>query len=188
MVTYFPVGIFRGFDRIQNDRYMAHTFVGLPGGIISAELEIGLRAHAGLATNDTINLEFLNPGFKWGKYIKDLPLLPGGTPIGSWPNGSSNVFKLDLDDLEPSGALVTSVLAQLADGKLDVFLQDDTAVDYMVLHVEACCDATGIPADINIDGVVNFEDMVYIAKYWLTGTTPEPEETPGGDEHDEHDH
>jgi hypothetical protein len=172
MTTYYFPSTLRGFDRIQNNKWFGHTFVGIPAGIVGAELEIGLKAHADLATNDTINLSFLNPGYKWGKYLKDLPLLPGGTPIGSWPNGSTSVFKLDLDNLLPSGTLVTSVLDQMAGGKLDVFLQDDTAVDYMILRVKSCCDATGIPGDIDHDFDVDVFDFAIMSKFWMIGTLP----------------
>ena len=172
LVTAFGPG-FRGFDQILSNRRFGHTFTNLTPNILAAELEIGLRAGTDIPTNDTIALEFLNPTFRWAKRIEDLPIIPPGTgaPIGAWPVGTMQVFILDLDDLPPSTASVTSVLADMADGDLDVYIQDDTAVNYMILRLEVCCD-WGIPGDSDNDGDVDLSDVVIMALHWLWGVKP----------------
>jgi hypothetical protein len=161
-------GPFRKFDQIIPNRQFGHTFTGLPPNILDAELEIGLRAGFGYSVNDALYLEFLNPSFRWAKRISDLPPNPpgSGTPIGSWFAGTSQVFVLDLDDLPPSTASVTSVIGDMADGDLDVYIQDDTAVNYMILRYKVCCKET-IPGDTNHDWIVNFKDIAIAGNHWL---------------------
>ena len=73
---------------------------------------------------------------------------------------------LDLGNLPPSTGSVTSVLGDMADGDLDVYIQDDTAVDYIILRYWRCCEKS-IPGDINLDGIVNFIDISVAADNWL---------------------
>lgn len=158
----------RGFDTVKSNLRFAHTFTGLPPAITGAELEIGLRAHLDIPTNDSIAIEYLNPSFRWSKKISDLPTLPPGnaTPIGAWPAGTSQVFILDLDDLPASVSGVTSVIGDMSNGTLDIYIQDDTAVDYMVLRLKLCCDDS-IPGDNDNDGDVDLVDFSIMTRNWL---------------------
>ena len=54
----------------------------------------------------------------------------------------------------------------MADGDLDVYIQDDTAVDYIILRYWLCCKET-IPGDTNHDWVVNFLDIAISGLHWL---------------------
>ena len=172
LFTAFPPGSWRKFGQIVPDKRFGHTFTELPSEIVAAELEICLRAGRDIPIDDELHLEFLNdptPTFAWGKTIKDLPLTPGGTPIGSWDEGDIETFTLDLGNLLPSAAGVTSVLGKLEDGNLDVYIQDDTAVGYIILRYWRCCEKT-VPSDVNIDGITNLEDVAILANHWLEET------------------
>ncbi len=125
----------RDFDQSGVDLGFGHTFTDLPAGICSAELEIALMVAAPftVSDNDFLHLEFNGPGsgFAWGRQIKDLAELP-------WRGTDQKTLTLDLADLPPSNRGVTNILESLADGDLDVFVQDDTKVDYATLTVEYC--------------------------------------------------
>lgn len=162
ITTYFS-GL-KGFDSFIPNRKFAHTFSSLPANIIGGTLEIGLRAHQGFSPNDTLSLEFLNPGFSWSRQISTL------APAGPWNPGVSKVVTLDLASLPPSGT-VTSVIGDMTDGDLDVYIQDDTAVDYIILKVKVCCD-NGIPGDNDHDGDVDLIDLSILAEHFLVGVGP----------------
>jgi hypothetical protein len=150
-------------DNTDNARFI-HTFGGLPAGIVGGTLEFRLRAHNGLAINDTINLEFLNPGFRWGLRIKDLiptPPTPGADP---WSPPKDRTFVLNLANLPPSSSGETSVIGDMTDGDLDVYFQDDTEVDYMILRLKVCCDDK-IPGDNDGDGDVDLVDFSIQAEF-----------------------
>ena len=163
-ITSFFTGL-KGFDDFAPNRTFVHTFTSLPPNIIGGSLEIGLKAHAGNSPNDSLNLEFLNPNFRWGRAISSL------TPTGFWSPPTSKVITLDLANLPISGFGITSVIADMADGDLDVYVQDDTAVDYLKLNVEVCCDK-GIPGDNDHDGDVDINDFNIQAVNWLVGVKP----------------
>ncbi|MCH9021810.1 MAG: hypothetical protein IID32_03495, partial [Planctomycetes bacterium] len=153
-------GPFRRFDQVIPNRQFGHTFTGLQPGIVAAQLEICMKAGFGNSPNDSLNLEFLNPGFAWGRAISTLPGA-GGT----WNVNQQQVFVLNLASLPPSGSGVTNIIGALADGDLDVYVQDDTAIDYIKLRVWVCCKQTVI-GDINLDGVNNLLDFVISASHF----------------------
>jgi len=141
----------KGFDNNKANARFVHTFTGLPPGIIGGSLEIRLRAHAGYSVNDSMALEFLNPSFRWSRYIDSL------VPTGPWNAGTSKVVTLDLANLPPSVTGETSVIGDMTDGDLDVYVQDDTEVDYMILRISRCCGRAAepepvCPGDLNNDG------------------------------------
>jgi hypothetical protein len=169
----------RSFDQIVGNIRFGHTFTDLRCCPIAAELVICMRAGWGYSINDTLSLQFLaqSSSFAWGHNIgthlsKDgLPLNPDETPISAWTN-RKETFTLNLDKLPPSNAGVTSVLGNMgADGYLDVYIQDDTAVDHMILRYWCCCEET-VPGDINNDGINNFEDLAIFAEHWLECRPP----------------
>jgi len=161
-----------GQSLIMTNRRFAHTFSGLPPGIVAAELEICMRASNHDKTrNDVLSLEFLNPSFAWSRSIIDLT-----EALGTWKNGQEGIFFLDLADLQPSnvGVIgVTNIIGALADGDLDISVQDDTAVDYIKLRIWVCCKKI-IPGDVNLDGVVNVLDFVIMAGHFTEIMVPWP--------------
>jgi len=130
------------FDTIPTDKFFMHTFGGsdvdscLSGNcrITGAKLIITLKAGpSSLAWNDTIH--FLEDGVNiWSDRIHDW------VADGNWQPGDVETITFDLDNLLPNGAGVTSVLNALQDGDFDLYIEDDTGVDYIKLIVERCCD------------------------------------------------
>jgi len=58
----------------------------------------------------------------------------------------------------------------IQDGRLDVRVADDTAVDYMILTTTTCCRKVVRKlgnADVNGDLTVNFFDVSEVALRWL---------------------
>ncbi len=110
------------------NRFFAHTFENLPCCITAATLEMRLkRSHyAGGGESDAIALG-LNDAtgkFTWGSLIGTL--VPGG-----WePADKMAVVTLNI---------AASVIAHMnTTGRLDVCVQDDSGVDYMILRVWSC--------------------------------------------------
>ncbi|MCH8172761.1 MAG: hypothetical protein IIA70_05555, partial [Proteobacteria bacterium] len=121
----------RQFDDQASNRVFGHTFSDLPADITCATLEIGLKARPDIPSNDRIHLN-LGAGapFAWTIKLTDIP---GAN--GTWENGQTAVTKFDLADLPPSGSGDTIISSINAGNSLDVYIQDDTAVDYIVLTV-----------------------------------------------------
>ncbi|MFQ5664792.1 MAG: hypothetical protein ACE5I7_00010 [Candidatus Binatia bacterium] len=131
-----------GVDSTPLDSWFGHTFQDL-GVICGATLEI--RAKPGpstLANNDRLTLVDkgrtgtggLIPG--WKVPISSLP-----EAGGQWPGGGPAVtFTLDLANLPPDEVTgLTNILDLVNDkGELDVFIQDDTGVDFMILTTTCC--------------------------------------------------
>ncbi|MDA1271428.1 MAG: hypothetical protein O3A93_09230 [Chloroflexi bacterium] len=155
------------FDQLDWDKWFAHTFVGLPDDIISAQLEIGLMPWGANTENDTIALRFTDSngnlaGTAWTSRIGS----PAGLLPQSWPLYDQYTFVLDLSQLPPQGV---SLLADMnASGFLDVLVQDDTRVDYATLSVTVC----GVPATPTPTPLSIFGTLV------RPRTTPPPTQTP----------
>ncbi len=143
-VVGFLTGYFgnalKNFDNMGIDATVAHTFYWEPTEFCSAFVTMHIRAMygGGGESNDTFSMEF-NPGFvpglisqwAWGLYIGDI--------IGSaWVAGRERTLTLDLLHLPPDPHSRTSVGWALADGNLDVIIDDDTAVDYVTLTLCGC--------------------------------------------------
>jgi len=123
----------RQFDDKAINRVFGHTFTELPEDIQAAMLEIHLFAGgSSLVSNDAIHLERtgINDAFtSWGLGLTAL----FGQP---WIGGSDQTFSLDLANLPPDGQGDTNIISFMnADNALDVYVQDDTAIDYMILTV-----------------------------------------------------
>ncbi|GBE18461.1 thrombospondin type 3 repeat protein [archaeon BMS3Abin16] len=141
----------RDFDVLGNDRVFGHTFTGLPPGIEAATLELHLRAgSSSLVSNDGISLELVGgtTPFAWSRRISQLPEA-GGT----WNSNQDTVFILNLAALPNADGSFTNILPNInMDQALDVYIQDDTAVDYMVLTLWTC------PVDVDIEVVKTVSD------------------------------
>lgn len=126
----------RDFDELMSNRVFGHTFTALPTGIVAATLELHLRGRPDIPSNDALSLELVGgiTPFGWARRISDLPEA-GGT----WNVDQDAVFTLDLAALPLAGGGFTDILPNVnLDQALDVYIQDDTAVDYMILTVLAC--------------------------------------------------
>lgn len=105
-----------GFDQVAGNHWVPFTFAfNLEPGmrIVHASLSLGLKSSGGLAGNDVIYVDSL-------KAPLALSSLPGGLPGSA---GAGRVIDLG------------TRLATLADGKLNLALQDDTSIDWAVLNL-----------------------------------------------------
>ena len=127
----------RQFDDVHIDRVFGHTFTGLPPCIVAATLEIHMFAGgSSLTSNDALHLERTgvnDASTSWGMGLSALF-------NAEWSAGTDHTFILDLANLPPDGEGDTNIIPFMnADHALDVYVQDDTGVDYMILTVETLC-------------------------------------------------
>ncbi|MBK8164792.1 MAG: T9SS type A sorting domain-containing protein [bacterium] len=144
VITSCSDGPRRFFDGDDANKCFGYTFAdscspcwrsAVNGVVSGATLTIHLHAEPG-SENDTFY--FMEEGeFIWGVGIGTLRSLATGGGDSVWNNDDDGTFVLDLADL-PDWCGVTSVLAALQDGDLGIFIQDDTAVDYVQLVIEVC--------------------------------------------------
>lgn len=148
-------GTQREFDEGGANAVFGHSFLNLVpnenyGEICEATLEVRLRPEGESDDNDAIRLDFFDDDASgWSHKIGDYNGEPG-LYDGEWDdsNTSGETFTLDLDALPDSSGGTTSILDELnQQGYLDVYVQDDTAVDFLRLTVEYCCP---VPCDFKI--------------------------------------
>lgn len=132
--TYFSrLGVTpKAFDDRTPNRYFGHTFSGLPTGICGATLRISVCADGSQPENDALLLDVkADNSFAWHQQFPAL--------VEPWFRGICREFSLDLADLPPGiGNSQSSLLDSLADGQLDVVIQDDTSIDFAELTVQHC--------------------------------------------------
>ena len=135
---------FRGYDDAsQANRVFADSFVNLPDCITKATLRIRLRANPDLPSNDSITLAFAGAGgvldpVRWSSYIGTGNPGPGVANL-AWNNGTITELVLDLSRLPLGNGQFKDLIPKLCAKKyLDVYVQDDTSVDYAILTVESC--------------------------------------------------
>lgn len=160
----------RGFDENVLNRCFGQTISGLCSNITAATLEIRMRPNAtgsggSVSENDTISLQACGSGFAWGRRIGTVSGVPGLLPA-DWRTYTNHTFTLDLAALPLVSGGTVSIL-ELIDQvhALDIYVQDDTEVDYVELTVACCADcnsndipdsceiATGQVVDANANGI-----------------------------------
>ena len=130
----------RQLDEFGRDKSMGQTFSwSLQGQVLRAELEIRVRSLGVGGLNGRLSIEFNDNYFLYGgenyKWTNTLQALSGE----NWNEaGHEETFVFDLGNLPLGLYGRSSVMAHLADGNLDVEVQDDTAVDYIVLRLCIC--------------------------------------------------
>lgn len=122
----------RSFGQGGNNLWLAHTF-RFPRNqdLAGAFLTVRLEGYGGMATNDSLNLEYDGQSWTWGTHIKNIPGAEG------WSQGKKATLRIDLADLPVNVRGVTSLMPNLADGELDIFVQDDTVVHSVDLELVA---------------------------------------------------
>jgi hypothetical protein len=125
----------RFLDDMSINKAMGHTFTWTPFELVGAELEIHVRALGDIPENDRLTLE-LNDKFFEGeteraRWTTTLAILTQT----AWAGGEDTTLVLDLGHLPVDLYGRTSVLSYMEDGNLDVEVQDDTGVDYMILRL-----------------------------------------------------
>jgi uncharacterized repeat protein (TIGR01451 family) len=116
----------------------------LLGEICGAELEIRMKpSGTSLDYDDRFTLRFhgADDASGWGRYIGSGNGEPGLLDY-KWntSNTSGETVTLDLAALPEADGTTTSLIDEINDvGFVDVYIQDDTAVDFAELTVEYCC-------------------------------------------------
>ncbi len=127
------------------DWSFGHSFMNLPT-LASATLEIHVRGGGFGRGNDGIALQYINTGdpndplqWAWGWFgpFNLLETVPGAISDGdgSWDGNDELTVVLDLSALPGPGGTTVDLLPMInADGYLDVYIADDTDVDYIELN------------------------------------------------------
>jgi uncharacterized repeat protein (TIGR01451 family) len=143
LLEHLPGVDLRGYDEGCFDSFLADSFTGLPADISAARLRIKLRACTGLPENDSISLVFATAGGvlrpeRWVRRIGTFSGVPGVLPT-PWMDGNETELVLDLSRLPNVSGAPTDLIPVLAELRyLDLYIQDDTLVDYIRLEVETC--------------------------------------------------
>ncbi|MGD9765682.1 MAG: choice-of-anchor Q domain-containing protein [Candidatus Binatia bacterium] len=167
-----------GFDNLSPNQHFGHTFTFTRADCVAAaRLELRARPLADQppgSTNDAINLGFAGPGgqFVGVHWTASFSGIASLSPWSPTTPPTAELFVFDLDNL--SGG--TSLLADLAANRsLDLYIQDDTSVDYANLIVSLCpcsptptltptptprATSTACVGDCNGDGVVTVDEIV----------------------------
>ncbi len=150
----FPVSLV-GFDVLPNNQDVSHTFSGLPQNIVSANLELRVRATSNSRPDtDGIFITFadsssvsLPDAIRWKRTFGDF--LGGGsvftdpdpgiaTPGETWTPGSEAFLNLDLSALPLIDGNTINLLPIInSNGFLDVTVSDDSAVDFYRLNFDS---------------------------------------------------
>lgn len=115
----------RDFDEDGCNKHFGYSFENLPEHIVSAELTVRLKA-ACTNVNDGFALDFAGTTFTYHSFLSVF------TP----PSSTDATFTIDLANMPGGGSLLPRLNKTRT---LDVFIQDDTVVDYVFLHIESCC-------------------------------------------------
>ncbi len=132
------------FDYPGSDRRFGHTIRNLPAHVLKAYVTLSIKSTSSLSSNDSIAFELTGsrPTFLWSGSIASLVPSDWNTP------GEIATLRLDLAALPLPGGNICNVLDYInSDHALDVYLQDDTSVDYIGLDMAVCerdCDGNGV--------------------------------------------
>jgi hypothetical protein len=113
---------------------MGHTFEWEPCAITAAELEIHVLSMGTASDNDRLSIELNDRYFEGESEVYRWTTTPAILTQTAWDCGEEATLILDLGNLPVDLYGRTSVLAYMNDGNLDVEVQDDTAVDYLILR------------------------------------------------------
>lgn len=161
-MTANTTGVRRDFDDAAGsaNRPFGHSFPGLPGNAVKARLLVRLRSAAPGGGNDGIALGLAGATFAFAPRISVM----GGDAWTTGAVGTTLDLELDLADL-PGGI---NLLPKLnVDHVLDVFVQDDSMVDFIRLELETCEFSNCLLQLESSPLVINT-----VANFTVTGATP----------------
>ncbi|HWR83361.1 MAG TPA: dockerin type I domain-containing protein [Candidatus Deferrimicrobium sp.] len=174
----FGAGVITNFDQPASDDWFGHTFEGCwdheKCEVVQALLTLHLRANPGQPYTDFLGLgDWSQGGRIWSILLNDLENYDPDEGPAPWNSGDEMTVTLNLASLPPSSWLPTNILAVLQDGNLDMFVSDETEVDYIELYVELCCGCYA-DGDANNDSVgLTAADLAYLAAF-INGCGPAP--------------
>lgn len=110
----------RPLGEIQPNQVFRHTLRFEPGEFAEAHLELELQAGSSMSYNDSLGLEFgIPPAFGFHQHLSAM--------VGEWRVPMHQRVAVDLSDAIGFQGRV-DLLDELADGQLDIYVQDDTGV------------------------------------------------------------
>ncbi len=172
-----PLGSTNFFDSSLTNQCFGHTFTNFHDTnccIIGAELCLRIRATGSIPGTDALVFAEDGQGI-WGISLNTLQWLATGGADSSWSSGDVLEYCLDLENLPPNAIGITNVLAALKDNDFDIYIQDDTEVDWFDLRVSVCCPGCCIlRGDANDDGPVNISDLTYLVDFLFNGGPTPP--------------
>jgi hypothetical protein len=174
------------YDGTVRNRWFAQSFVALPKGcILGGTLTITVRPLPGDASNDsfwigqvdgpTTSLATHFTGRRYGDASGGAqPVLFPGQPWTSAARPDPCGYTVVIDLNTPVAGGSTLVARMNALGVLDVFSEDDTAFDCMVLDLQlrpGCdpCPPRPCPADFNGDGQLDIFDFLAFQNAFVAG-------------------
>lgn len=138
LAALYPPARWKNFDDTAVNHLFGCSFMGLPANITAATLQIQMKPNAtDIPKNDTISIGLkTNSAFAWGSYIGNF-----GTPsLLSTPwsaqSGCGVLFTMNVAAMPGTGANLLPLIN--SQNKLDIFVQDDTAVDFARLTYTYC--------------------------------------------------
>jgi hypothetical protein len=156
---------FQNFDLIAGvngsaDRQVAHTFAGLPANIVSATLELRVRAgNDGGVGSDGVLISFVDDetvlycggDVVWARSFAPtagagcFPTADATGLVGSWTIGQTATIMLDLTALPLPGGGELNVIPEMnSRGFIDVNVSDETGCDFMRLSIDTT-QTTAVP-------------------------------------------
>lgn len=133
---YWPVPVTRQFDAMGTDAALIHTFSGWKGPVCGATLTLHLHAGSSyLSINDSVRMELQGGSDTQKAFLYWVTI---HYVLGDWGPDQDGVVVLDLGDLPVYGGFPTDILNSLNDGRMDLMVEDDTAVDYARLDICGC--------------------------------------------------
>lgn len=115
------------------DACFGHTFSNCWGtcGPIRATIQMRLRASAAGSQDDELHFgAWPSPGSIWHASLSNLLELATGGADVSWDPGDTMTVTLDLANLPLADRGITNIMAALQEGDLDIYLRNNTEVDY----------------------------------------------------------
>jgi hypothetical protein len=125
----------RFLDDMSINKSMGHTFTRAPFELIGAELEIHVSAIGDVPENGRLTLELNDEIFEGETEVSRWTTTVAILTQTGWHGGEDTTLVLDLGHLPVDLYGRTSVLSYMEDGNLDIEVQDDTGVDYMILRL-----------------------------------------------------
>ena len=140
LVAAYPAGTcWRPFDNLGVNCDFGVSFMGLPANITCGQLIIRMRPNCSdIPQNDAISVGLnTNKTFGWSSYIGAGNPGPGLT-TATWcgQDGCGQTFTMNLASMPNTGANLLPVVN--TSHTVDVFVQDDTGVDYAQLNYCYC--------------------------------------------------
>jgi hypothetical protein len=143
------------------DRQVAHTFAGLPTNIVTATLELKVRAGTdpGVSTDgvlisfvDAETVLYCGDDVVWARSFGPtaaggcFPVADATGLVGSWSHNQQATLILDLGALPLAGGGTLDLIPQINSlGFIDVNVSDETACDFMRLSIDTTT-ATSVPS------------------------------------------